>query len=101
MGLNQTPPYWQRAPRQRQRAALPRALCSAGEQRRNWQVSTKKGSVRIYYEEAGSGFPVDAASRRGIELHYILLHRQLAPSTPLRSSRGQYRCITADLRKRP
>ena len=32
-------------------------ICSADEQRRNWQF-LRKGSVFFYYEEAGSGFPL-------------------------------------------
>src|SRR4051812_4101690 len=57
----------------------------------------EKGNVRIYYEEAGSGFPVLAIPGGGLNssLGYI---RDKAPFNPLTVLNDEFRVISMDLR---
>ena len=59
----------------------------------------EKGAVRIYYEEAGSGFPLLVIPGGGLNSTIAGLsgstHRR---STRCRNSSDEYRCIAADLR---
>ena len=80
-------------------AALPRAFAQ--------QVSKggtgkfyEKGSVRIYYEEAGSGFPLMLLPGGGLN-STISFFTGNSPFNAVEEFKGQYRCITADLRNAP
>lgn len=57
----------------------------------------ERGSVRIYYEEAGSGFPMLVIPGGGLNssIHYL---REGAPFNPMEVFKDEYRCITMDLR---
>jgi len=61
-------------------------------------ASTKKGSVAIAYQEAGSGFPLLLIGRRRIELEDGRLATM--PFNPIEEFKGEYRCIFADLAQR-
>ena len=57
----------------------------------------EKGNVRIYYEEAGSGFPLLLIPGGGLN-STIAWNAKGAPFNPVEEFRNEYRCITADLR---
>src|SRR3954470_2223520 len=60
----------------------------------------EKGSVRIYYEEAGSGFPLMLIPGGGLNSTIDGLKRG-NPFDAIGEFSGEYRCITADLRNAP
>ena len=60
----------------------------------------EKGSVRIYYEEAGSGFPLLLLPGGGLNAT-IAFFTGNSPFNAIDEFKGQYRCITADLRNAP
>jgi pimeloyl-ACP methyl ester carboxylesterase len=60
----------------------------------------EKGAVRIYYEEAGSGFPLMLLPGGGLN-STIGFFTGNAPFNAIEEFKGQYRCITADLRNAP
>ena len=60
----------------------------------------EKGSVRIYYEEAGSGFPLMLLPGGGLNSTIAGL-KGGNPFPAIEEFKGQYRCITADLRNAP
>src|SRR5712691_10039611 len=60
----------------------------------------EKGSVRIYYEEAGSGFPLMLLPGGGLN-STISFFTGNSPFNAIEEFKGQYRCITADLRNSP
>ena len=57
----------------------------------------EKGAVRIYYEEAGSGFPLLLIPGGGLNstIPYVT---EKGPFNAIEAFKGQYRCITMDLR---
>src|SRR5678815_1515749 len=57
----------------------------------------EKGPVRIYYEEAGSGFPLLLIAGGGLNSVIAGLKRG-DPFNPIEEFKGEYRCIAADLR---
>jgi pimeloyl-ACP methyl ester carboxylesterase len=57
----------------------------------------EKGDVRIYYEEAGSGFPLLLIPGGGLN-STISFFASNAPFNAIEEFKGEYRCITADLR---
>ena len=57
----------------------------------------EKGSVRIHFEEAGSGFPLLLIAGGGLN-STISFFAQGAPFKAIEEFRGEYRCIAADLR---
>src|ERR1700686_29106 len=57
----------------------------------------EKGAVRIHYEEAGSGFPLLLIPGGGLNSTISFFTRG-APFNPIEEFKGEYRCITADLR---
>jgi len=57
----------------------------------------EKGSVRVYFEEAGSGFPLLIIAGGGLNSSISNLTRT-APFNPIEEFKGEYRCIAADLR---
>jgi pimeloyl-ACP methyl ester carboxylesterase len=56
----------------------------------------EKGSVRIRYEEAGSGFPLLLIAGGGLNSRMAGL--VTSPFNPIEEFKGEYRCIYADLR---
>jgi pimeloyl-ACP methyl ester carboxylesterase len=56
----------------------------------------EKGSVRIRYEDTGSGFPLLIIPGGGLNSTIAALAR--GPFDPIAEFKGEYRCITADLR---
>ena len=57
----------------------------------------EKGPVRIYYQEAGSGFPLLLIAGGGLNSTIAGLTRG-DPFNPIEEFKGEYRCISADLR---
>jgi pimeloyl-ACP methyl ester carboxylesterase len=57
----------------------------------------EKGSVRIHYEEAGSGFPLLLIAGGGLNSTISGLNRG-DPFNPIEEFKGEYRCIASDLR---
>ena len=76
-------------------AAAPRAFA-----RQTGQGGTgsfyERGPVRIHYEEFGSGFPLLVIPGGGLNSTMSALARH--PFNPIEEFRGEYRCITSDLR---
>ena len=60
----------------------------------------ERGSVRIYYEEAGSGFPLLLLPGGGLNAT-IGFFTGNPPFNAIEEFKGEYRCITADLRNAP
>src|ERR1700687_2069538 len=60
----------------------------------------QKGSVRICYEEAGAGFPLMLLPGGGLN-STIAFFSGNSPFNAVEEFKGQYRCITADLRNAP
>jgi pimeloyl-ACP methyl ester carboxylesterase len=60
----------------------------------------EKGAARIYYEEAGSGFPLLLLPGGGLNAT-IAFFSGNSPFNAIAEFRGEYRCITADLRNAP
>jgi pimeloyl-ACP methyl ester carboxylesterase len=60
----------------------------------------EKNSVRIYYEEAGSGFPLMLIPGGGLN-STIAFFTGNTPFNAIEEFKGEYRCITADLRNAP
>src|SRR6266705_1869958 len=60
----------------------------------------EKGSVRIYYEEAGSGFPLMLLPGGGLNSTIAGL-KSGNPFPAIEEFKGEYRCITADRRNAP
>ena len=80
-------------------AALPRAFAQQGSNGGTGNFY-EKGSVRIYYEEAGSGFPLMLLPGGGLNSTISFFSGQ-SPFNAIEEFRGQYRCVTADLRNAP
>ena len=57
----------------------------------------EKGAVRIYFEEAGSGFPLLVIAGGGLNSIVSGLSRN-SPFDPIEEFKGEYRCIASDLR---
>jgi pimeloyl-ACP methyl ester carboxylesterase len=80
-------------------AALPRAFAQqAGEGRPG--KFYEKGPVRIYYEEAGAGFPLMLLPGGGLNATMSFFTGN-PPFNAIEEFKGRYRCITADLRNAP
>jgi len=60
----------------------------------------EKGPVRIYYEEAGAGVPLLLIPGGGLN-STIAFFTGNSPFNAIEEFKGQYRCITADLRNAP
>jgi pimeloyl-ACP methyl ester carboxylesterase len=56
----------------------------------------ERGDVRIHYEEVGSGFPLMIIPGGGLNSTFSSLPNH--PFNPMEEFKGEYRCITADLR---
>jgi pimeloyl-ACP methyl ester carboxylesterase len=59
--------------------------------------SYEKGAVRIHFEEAGSGFPLLVVPGGGLNSTIEGLNTS-SPFNPMVDFKGEYRCITSDLR---
>ncbi len=57
----------------------------------------EKGAVRIHFEEAGSGFPLLLIAGGGLN-STISFFTSGAPFNAIEEFKGEYRCITSDLR---
>src|SRR5580704_17804180 len=57
----------------------------------------EKGSVRIAYQEAGSGFPLLLIAGGGLNSSISGLTSS-SPFNPIEEFKGEYRCIASDLR---
>jgi len=60
----------------------------------------EKGAVRIYYEEAGSGFPLLLLPGGGLNAT-VAFFTGNSPFNAIEEFKGEYRCIAADLRNAP
>src|ERR1700756_15068 len=80
-------------------AALPRAFAQQAGKGGAGKFY-EKGSVRIWYEEAGSGFPLMLLPGGGLN-STISFFTGNSPFNAIEEFKGQYRCITADLRNAP
>src|SRR6266487_4033670 len=60
----------------------------------------ERGPVRIYYEEAGSGFPLLLLPGGGLN-STISFFTGNSPFDAIEEFKGEHRCITADLRNAP
>src|SRR5688572_20503257 len=60
----------------------------------------ERGAVRTYYEEAGSGFPLLLLPGGGLN-STISFFTGNSPFNAIEAFKGQYHCITADLRNAP
>jgi pimeloyl-ACP methyl ester carboxylesterase len=58
----------------------------------------ERGAVRIYFEEAGSGFPLLVIPGGGLNSTIAGLSASNSPFNPMEDFKGEYRCIAADLR---
>src|SRR3954463_3326807 len=58
----------------------------------------ERGPVRIYYEEAGSGFPLLLLPGGGLNSTIAALAN---PFNPIEEFKKEYRCVAADLRNAP
>jgi len=58
----------------------------------------ERGSVRIRYEEAGSGFPLLVIPGGGLNSTIAGLKDEKTPFDPMVEYKDEYRCIAADLR---
>ena len=74
-------------------------VCSAIGQSRPGKFY-ERGPVRIYYEEAGSGFPLLLLPGGGLN-STIGFFTGNSPFNAIEEFKGEYRCITADLRNAP
>ena len=57
----------------------------------------ENGSVKIYYEEAGSGFPLLVIPGGGLNANIAYLSER-TPFNPMNTLNDQFHCITTDLR---
>src|SRR6266704_4562898 len=80
-------------------AAVPRVFAQQSGKRGTGKFY-ERGPVRIYYEEAGSGFPLLLLPGGGLN-STISFFAGNSPFNAIDEFKGQYRCITADLRNAP
>src|SRR5499426_1490701 len=80
-------------------AAVPRLFAQQSGTRGTGKFY-ERGPVRIYYEEAGSGFPLLLLPGGGLNAT-IGFFTGNPPFNAIEEFKGQYRCITADLRNAP
>src|SRR5438034_1380062 len=80
-------------------AAVPRVFAQQSGKRGTGKFY-ERGPVRIYYEEAGSGFPLLLLPGGGLN-STISFFTGNSPFDAIEEFKGEYRCITADLRNAP
>jgi pimeloyl-ACP methyl ester carboxylesterase len=78
-------------------AAAPGAFAQTTGKGETAMAFYQKGNVRIYYEEAGSGFPLLLIPGGGLN-STIAWNAKNAPFNPVEEFKNEFRCITADLR---
>src|ERR1700736_5043866 len=78
-------------------AATPRVFAQQTGQGGAAMSFYEKGAVRIYFEDAGSGFPLLLIPGGGLNSTISYLTRG-APFNPIEEFKGEYRCIASDLR---
>src|ERR671936_641470 len=78
-------------------AAAPRALAAAADTGGRF---VEKGNVRIHYQDTGSGFPLLIIPGGGLNSTIAWVAKG-APYNAIDEFKGEYRCITADLRNAP
>src|SRR5882724_10494200 len=81
------------------KAAVPRVFAQQSSKRGTGKFY-ERGPVRIYYEEAGSGFPLLLLPGGGLN-STISFFTGNSPFDAIEEFKGEYRCITADLRNAP
>src|SRR5262247_904986 len=80
-------------------AAVPRVFAQQPGKRGKGKFY-ERGPVRIYYEEAGSGFPLMLIPCGGLN-STIAFFTGNSPFNAIEEFKEEYRCITADLRNAP
>jgi pimeloyl-ACP methyl ester carboxylesterase len=81
-------------------ASAPRAFAQAADKGEAGQLFYQRGDVRIRYESVGSGFPLLIIPGGG-QNSTIAWAAKNAPFNAAEALKGEYRCITADLRNAP
>jgi pimeloyl-ACP methyl ester carboxylesterase len=81
-------------------AAVPRLLAQQPDNGGGTGRFYERGPVRIYYEEAGSGFPLLLLPGGGLN-STVAFFTGNSPFNAIEEFKGEYRCITADLRNAP
>jgi pimeloyl-ACP methyl ester carboxylesterase len=81
-------------------SAMPRVFAQQTGQEGAGARIYERGAVRIHYEEAGSGFPLMLLPGGGLN-STISFFTGNSPFNAIEEFKGQYRCITADLRNAP
>ncbi len=77
-------------------AAAPRAFAQQTGRGGDATSFYEKGSVRIHFEQTGSGFPLLLIAGGGLNSKISGLPRM--PFNPIEEFKGEYRCIASDLR---
>src|SRR5271156_3526088 len=80
-------------------SALPRAFAQQASSGGSGKFY-EKGSVRIYYEDAGAGFPLLLLPGGGLNAT-ISFFTGNSPFNAVEEFKGEYRSIAADLRNAP
>src|SRR5881296_4111899 len=80
-------------------AAVPRVFAQQSGKRGTGKFY-ERGPVRIYYEEAGSGFPLLLLPGGGLN-STVSFFSGNSPFDAIEEFKEEYRCITADLRNAP
>src|SRR6187397_223664 len=78
-------------------AAAPRVFAQQTGQGGAAMAVYEKGTVRIHYEEAGSGFPLLLIAGGGLNSTISNLKNN-SPFNPIEEFKAEYRCIASDLR---
>ena len=79
-------------------AAAPRVFAQQTGQGGSAMGVFEKGAVRVHFEEAGNGFPLLVIAGGGLNSTIAGLSGASSPFNPIEEFKGEYRCITADLR---
>src|SRR6185295_20183570 len=78
-------------------AAAPRVFAQQAGQGGAAMSFYEKGAVRIHFQETGAGFPLLIIPGGGLNSTISFLTKG-APFDPMEEFKGEYRCITSDLR---
>jgi pimeloyl-ACP methyl ester carboxylesterase len=81
-------------------ASVPRLMAQQTGQEEAAMSFYKKGPIRIHYEETGAGFPLLLIAGGGLSSTIAGLTSG-SPFNPIEEFKGEYRCITSDLRNAP
>lgn len=83
-------------------AAVPPILAQQSQPGAAAGTFYQRGPVRIYYEEAGSGYPLLLLPGGGLNSRVAgVAGTGTFPNNAIHEFKGEYRCITADLRNAP